>query len=203
MALTLRANDSIACVFTFVRWNAFEGYRWYAWKEGLTSQCSRMKQRPPATDLSGPKASAESLTPRKNNPAAADAVDFQSCLFLSPAPGSLLLEEGSSWTESVITQATTFTEETVRGGRTGRVLFAHRRVSRYRSTGWTLVDHQPGRHSCLRPRSPFDWVHSSPRPRSQGVGGGSGQLHFLRYHALSWARLLACDRLPQAYVSSF
>ena len=36
-----------------------------------------MKQRPPATDLSGPKASAESLTPRRTNLAEDDAVDFQ------------------------------------------------------------------------------------------------------------------------------
>jgi len=42
-----------------------------------TSQLSRIKQRPPATDLRGPKASAESLTPRRSNPAIADVVDFQ------------------------------------------------------------------------------------------------------------------------------
>jgi len=47
------------------------------WKEGYTSQFSRIKQRPPATDLSGPKASAESLTPRRTNLAVADAVDLQ------------------------------------------------------------------------------------------------------------------------------
>jgi hypothetical protein len=46
-------------------------------EEGHTSQFSRIKQRPPATDLSGPKASAESLTPRRSNLAVADAVDFQ------------------------------------------------------------------------------------------------------------------------------
>jgi len=46
-------------------------------QEGHTSQFSRMKQRPPATDLSGPKASAESLTPRRSNLAVAEAVDFQ------------------------------------------------------------------------------------------------------------------------------
>ena len=28
-ALTLGANDSIACMFAFVRWNAFEGYKRY------------------------------------------------------------------------------------------------------------------------------------------------------------------------------
>ena len=36
-----------------------------------------MKQRPPATDLSGPNASAESLTPRRSNLAETAAVDFQ------------------------------------------------------------------------------------------------------------------------------
>ena len=40
-----------------------------------------MKQRPPATDLSGPKASAESLTARRTNLADDDTVDFQSGLF--------------------------------------------------------------------------------------------------------------------------
>ena len=51
-----------------------------------TSEFSRMKQRPPATDLSGPKTSAESLTPRRSNLADDDAVDFQSGLFTSAAP---------------------------------------------------------------------------------------------------------------------
>ena len=48
-----------------------------------------MKQRPPAMDLSGPKASAESLTPRRAILAEDDAVDFQFGLFSSaaaPAP---------------------------------------------------------------------------------------------------------------------
>jgi hypothetical protein len=42
-----------------------------------------MKQRPPATDLSGPKASAESFTPRRTNLAVADVVDFQFTFFSS------------------------------------------------------------------------------------------------------------------------
>ena len=44
-----------------------------------------MKQRPPATDLRGPKASAESLTARRINLAEDDAVDSQSGLFSSAA----------------------------------------------------------------------------------------------------------------------
>ena len=68
---------------------------WVALGKGdRTSQFSKMKQRPLATDLSGPKASAESLTPRRSSLAEADAVDFQSDLFLfSPAAalGSTLL----------------------------------------------------------------------------------------------------------------
>ena len=55
------------------------------WEEDHTSQLSKMKQRPPATDLSGPKASVESLTPRRSNLAVADAVDFQFDLFSSTA----------------------------------------------------------------------------------------------------------------------
>ena len=44
---------------------------------GHTSQFSRINQRPPATDLSGPKASVVSLTPRSSNLAVATAVDLQ------------------------------------------------------------------------------------------------------------------------------
>ena len=44
---------------------------------GRTSRFSRIKQRLPATDLRGPKVSAESLTRRRSNLAVADAVDFQ------------------------------------------------------------------------------------------------------------------------------
>ena len=47
------------------------------WEVGHTSQFSRIKQRPPATDLSGGKASAESLTPRRSNLAEAATVDVQ------------------------------------------------------------------------------------------------------------------------------
>jgi len=50
-----------------------------------TPQLSTMKQRPPATDFSGGKASAESLTPRRSNPTAADVVDFQLDSFSSAA----------------------------------------------------------------------------------------------------------------------
>jgi hypothetical protein len=60
-------------------------------EEGHTSQFSRIKHRPPATDLSGPKASAESLTPRSSNLAVADAVDLQFDLFsFATALGSAL-----------------------------------------------------------------------------------------------------------------
>lgn len=41
-----------------------------------TSQFSKRKQRHPVTDLRGGKASEESFTPRRNNLAMADAVDF-------------------------------------------------------------------------------------------------------------------------------
>ena len=68
-------------------------------QEGHTSQFSRIKQRPPATDLSGPKASADSLTPRRSNLAAEDAVDFRrSNLFSSAVLGSLSLGRDTSWT---------------------------------------------------------------------------------------------------------
>ena len=53
------------------------------WGRGHTSQFSKIKQRPPATALSGPKTSAESLTPRRSNLAEADAVVFQPDLFSS------------------------------------------------------------------------------------------------------------------------
>jgi hypothetical protein len=76
-ALTRGANDSIACLFAFVRWDTRKRCKWLIRRRSHTSQFSRIKQRPPATDLSGPKASAESLTPRRSNLAEADAVDFQ------------------------------------------------------------------------------------------------------------------------------
>jgi hypothetical protein len=65
-----------------------------------------MKQRPPATDLSGPKASAESFTPRRSNLAVADVVDFQ-LDFLSPAAvlgSALSLERRSSGSWSAMVE---------------------------------------------------------------------------------------------------
>ena len=99
-----------------------------------------MKQSPPATDLSGPKASAVSLTPRRKSPAVAAAVDFQSDLFLSAVLGSLLSGGGSSWAGLAISGVATFAEEIIKGRKTGRVLFAHRRVSRHQRKGWRLLD---------------------------------------------------------------
>ena len=58
---------------------------WCMWDMGHTSQFSRIKQRPPATDLSGGNTSAESLTPRRSTLAGADAMDFQFDLLPSPA----------------------------------------------------------------------------------------------------------------------
>ena len=75
-ALTRGANDSIVCSFPFVRWDACQSCDRVCGGD-RTSQLSKIKHRPPATDLSGPKASAESLTPRRINLAVADAVDFQ------------------------------------------------------------------------------------------------------------------------------
>ena len=71
--------------------------------EGRTSQFSRIKQRPPATDLSGPKASADSLTPLSSNLAVATAVDLQLDLFslaagLGPAPSGLATPDAWSGT---------------------------------------------------------------------------------------------------------
>ena len=67
-------------------------------EEDRTSQFSRIKQRPPAIDLSGGKASAESLTPRRNNLAVADAVDFQGVVEVPKSP-----EVGSALSKSVST----------------------------------------------------------------------------------------------------
>jgi len=58
---------------------------------GRTSQFSRIKQRPPATDLRGPKASAVSLTPRRSNLAVVDVVYFQFDFVSSAAALGLLL----------------------------------------------------------------------------------------------------------------
>ena len=83
-ASTRGANDPIVSSFPFVRWDACKS-RYRVCKGGLTSQFSRMKQSPPATDLRGGKASAESLTPRRVSLAVADALDFQSNFFSSAA----------------------------------------------------------------------------------------------------------------------
>ena len=48
-------------------------------------QLSRIKQRPPTTALSGPKASVDSLTPRRSNLAAEATVDPHSDLLSSSA----------------------------------------------------------------------------------------------------------------------
>ena len=59
-----------------------------------------MREGPLTTDLSGPKASAESLTPRSNL-VVADAVDFRSIFFSSAtalgAQGSILAGRKSCW----------------------------------------------------------------------------------------------------------
>jgi len=63
-------------------------------EEGNTSQFSKIKQRPPAIDLSGGRASAESLTPQRSNLAVADAVDFQFDSFSSAAALGSTLSPG-------------------------------------------------------------------------------------------------------------
>jgi len=63
-------------------------------EEDDTSQFSRIKQRPPVAALSGGKASAESLTPRRSNLAVADAVDFQFDFFSSAAELGSTLSSG-------------------------------------------------------------------------------------------------------------
>ena len=70
-----------------------------------------MKQRPPATDLSGPKASADSLTPQRNNLAVADAVDFQLEEFFSVEPGAFSLALRTGWTRSGTAELSVLSEE--------------------------------------------------------------------------------------------
>ena len=81
--LILGTKDSIARLFAFVCWSICKLHRQCMWEEGHTSQFSMIKQRPPATDLSGGKASADTLTPCRNNLAAEDAVDFHRSNLLS------------------------------------------------------------------------------------------------------------------------
>jgi hypothetical protein len=59
-----------------------------------TSQCCRMAERPPATDLSGGKASEDSFTRLMANLVVEYAVDFQSDLLSCAAVGSTGLFEG-------------------------------------------------------------------------------------------------------------
>ena len=70
------ARDSIDCLFALVRWRTSQRCIRWTRKGKYTSQFSRIKQRPPATDLSGPKASAVSLTPRSMNLAPEEARDL-------------------------------------------------------------------------------------------------------------------------------
>jgi len=91
------------------------------WEEH-TSQFSKIKQRPPATDLSGLRASADLLTPRRSSLAAADAVDFQFDFFLSAAFGSLLLGWGASWVGLKTAGVPVFAEETIKDGMAGRIV---------------------------------------------------------------------------------
>ena len=84
-ASTRGASDSIACLFAFVCCGTCKRRESVCGNRGHTSQFSRIKQRPPATDLSGPKASEVSLTPRRSNFAEAAAVDFQLDLCSSAA----------------------------------------------------------------------------------------------------------------------
>ena len=153
-----------------------------------------MKQSPPATDLSGPKASAVSLTPRRKIPAVAAAVDFQSDFLLSG--------EGFPWAGSVIVEVATFAEETMRGGKTGRILFAHCRVFHCRSMWWMSV-HQSGRYYCLLRCSPFDWARPPLRPQSPGAGGSFDRFRSLRHRGLFRTPPLACDCLSLPGVSTF
>ena len=62
-----------------------------AWEEDRTSQLSRIKQRPLATDLSGPNGSADSFTPQSSNLAMADVVD----LWCRPLLASDVLIQGA------------------------------------------------------------------------------------------------------------
>jgi len=73
--LTLSANDSMACLFTSVRWNDCKYCGPDVQEGGHTSWLSRIRQRDLAIDLSGPKALAESLTPQ-NSSVVEDAVDL-------------------------------------------------------------------------------------------------------------------------------
>ena len=79
---------------------------------GHTTQLSRIKQRPPATDLSGGNTSAESLTPRRSNLAVSDTVDFQLDLFSFAAV--LLLKRMSSDILSGTAEVSTLYEVMIR-----------------------------------------------------------------------------------------
>ena len=85
-------------------------------EEGHTSQFSRIKQRPPATDLSGPNASAESLTPRSSNLAVEDAADLQFDLssFTTALSSALSLGRRFSGTRSKTGEVPTISGGTVR-----------------------------------------------------------------------------------------
>ena len=79
--LTRGANNSMARSSTSVCWNNYKHCTLNVWKEVHTSQFSRIRQRVPATDLSGTKPLVVSLTPWSNE-AVADKADLR---FRSPS----------------------------------------------------------------------------------------------------------------------
>ena len=72
--------------------------------------------------MSGPKASADSLTARRTSLAVADAVDFHPDFFSSAVSGSLLLGWGVSCAGLGAVEASAFAEETIKDGTTGTIV---------------------------------------------------------------------------------
>ena len=83
-------NDSIVWRHLIVCWDSREHREWGYMKDGCTSQCFRMAERPPATDLRGGKASEDSFTIWMASLVVEYALDFQFDFFSYAALGSTM-----------------------------------------------------------------------------------------------------------------
>lgn len=116
-ALTRGTNDSIASLFAVVCWDDCKCRRLEERDADHTSKLSRIAQRPPATDLSGGKASDVSFTVRRSNLAVADTVDlrFDSFLFAAALGSTLSSERRTSGPWSATVEASAPSEGAIRG----------------------------------------------------------------------------------------
>jgi len=115
-ALMRGASDTMACSSTFVCWNDRKHCRLNVQGGRHTLQFSRIRQRPPARDLSGPEPFGESLTPQSNL-TIAEGRDFASDVVSSMAALGSMLSSGrrTSGTRPGTAKLSASSERMIRG----------------------------------------------------------------------------------------